>query len=157
MSSKTTVVALMVAIYLAGMISGAFIGRFAACKNDGRGPRGGFHRHTGDTGASADERRAQMMDRLAKRLNLTEAQRLQVFAILENNKKIIDADRAAFNIKMRKTRDTIDTNIRALLTEEQRTAFTQMAGDRSLRPLFDGRRLFMRPLHEPPPPPQADK
>lgn len=157
MSSKTTVVALMVAIYLAGMISGAFIGRHVACKNDGRGPQGAFHRHAGDTRAAAEERRAQMMDRFAKRLNLTESQRVRVFAILENNKKIIDADRAAFNIKMRKTRDAIDTNIRALLTEEQKTAFTRMAGDRSLRPLFDGRRLSMRPLHEPPPPPPADK
>lgn len=155
MSSKTTVVVLMAAIYLAGMISGAFIGRYIALANDSRGQHGAFRRHTDDNRGTAEERRAQMMDRFARRLNLTDSQRTQVFAILENNRKIIDADRAAFNIKMRATRDVIDTNIRALLTEEQKTAFTRMAGDRSLRPLFDGRRL--RSLHEPPSPPPAEK
>ena len=157
MSSKTTVVALMAAIYLAGMISGAFIGRYVALTHDERARRAPFHHRAGDTQASSEERRAQMMDRFARRLNLTDTQRTQVFAILENNKKTIDADRAAFNIKMRRTRDTIDAAIRALLTEEQKATFAQMAGDRCLRPLFDGRRLSMHTMHEPPPPPPADK
>jgi Spy/CpxP family protein refolding chaperone len=127
MKKTLILVALLVVVYLLGMMSG-----FLSVRHFPGGQRRGFMPPPPPPmdGRPDKAQEQRMVNRFAKDLDLTDQQKSQVIQIMTSNKTVIDNYRDEFNAKMKKQMDKMDENIKSILTLDQKTKFEKMHATR---------------------------
>lgn len=148
MSKKLIFISMMIALYFVGIFSGIIIDRYFIGRLGLLPPP-----HHGGPGKGHPP--SQMVDRLAKKLNLSNDQKEKVVRILEANKGTVDKYHEEFESQMKKTMDTVNESIRAILTDDQKKTFSniikEFPGPERENPDFHGKdgKPFPLPLSSP--------
>jgi len=128
MNSKWIAVLLFVATFLVGAVAGMFVDRaLLRTRPFGFRPPAGAPEHGG-----------MMMGHFSRRLDLSPGQQQQLMVILEKYRPRFDEMRRNPPPPYEAVRDSLQNEIRVILTPEQKTKFDQMIAE------FESRRQGMR-------------
>ncbi|NNF27687.1 MAG: hypothetical protein HKN73_10750 [Gemmatimonadetes bacterium] len=140
MSTKYSAVAMLAAVFFAGIASTLAVLRVVENRHvpswvdgDRRPPlnRAPFARGPGGPGGLAELARMELSDRLAQRLGLSDEQRAALDTIMERRRQQAQALMGEFMPRLQGQTDSLQAEIEAVLTPEQREVFREFArGDR---------------------------
>lgn len=151
MKKKIILFSLLIVVYLLGIMSAFIFVRFVVMKH-------GFMPFTGDRKPGKGSFEQHVVDRFAKKLDLTDEQKKQIIQILTNNKGTIDRYRDEFTAKMENTFDSLNESIKAILTEEQKKIFDKIIAEAPKVPGFPGNQPSnMIPRHDKEMPPDKNR